>query len=94
MVNLLTGLVLIAQMDDVAWSDFWVLWGIAGIVLSVALGATLIRATNAEVRRLAEGAALDNPRWLSRQRRAATQYGINLLVLVSVVWAMVFRPTL
>jgi uncharacterized membrane protein len=93
-VNLLTGIVLIAQLDDVGWSDLWVVWGLTGVVLSVALGATLIRVTNAELRQLTANAALDNPQWDTRQRRVATLYAINLLLLLSVVWAMVFKPTL
>ncbi len=92
-VNLLTGLVLIAQMDDVAWSDAWVVWGLLGIALSVTLGATLIRATNADLRRLAADDALDDPRWSSRQRRAAILYVVNVVSLLSVVWAMIFKPT-
>jgi hypothetical protein len=31
---------------------------------------------------------------ITRQRRTATLPSINLLVLLSVVWAMVFKPTL
>jgi uncharacterized membrane protein len=93
-VVLLTGLLLVAQMDDASWSDFWVAWGLAGIAVSLALGGTLIRATNAELRRLAEGPTLDDPRWSALQRRAAILYGINLVLLLSVVWAMVFKPTL
>jgi uncharacterized membrane protein len=93
-VVLLTGLLLVAQMDDASWSDFWVAWGLAGIAVSLALGGTLIRATNAELRRLADGPTLDDPRWSALQRRAATLYGINLVLLLSVVWAMVFKPTL
>jgi len=92
-VNLLTGLVLIAQMDDVAWSDAWVVWGLLGIALSVTLGATLIRTTNADLRRLAADDALDDPRWSSRQRRAAMLYVVNVVSLLSVVWAMIFKPT-
>lgn len=94
-VVLLTGLVLVAQ-DDASLSDFWVVWGLTAVFLSLALGATLIRATNAELRRLATATTADNPRWPRLQRRAATLYGINLLLLLllSVVWAMVFKPTL
>lgn len=92
-VALLTGLVLVAQMD-LALSDLWVAWGLAGLLLSLALGATLIRATNAELRRLAADPGLDTPRWPAMQRRVATVYGINLLLLLSVLWAMVFKPTL
>jgi hypothetical protein len=55
---------------------------------------TLIRVTNAELRRLASDATPETPRWLALQRRAAILYGINLLLLLSVLWAMVFKPTL
>jgi hypothetical protein len=58
------------------------------------LGATLIRATNAKLIRLAADSAPGNPRWLTLNRRAARLYGINLTVLLSVAWAMVFQPTL
>jgi uncharacterized membrane protein len=92
-VVLLTGLVLVLQ-DDISFSEFWVVWGLTAVFLSLALGATLIRATNAELRRLATATTADNPRWPRLQRRAATLYGINLLLLLSVVWAMVFKPTL
>ena len=92
-LTLLTGLVRVEQID-VGYRTLWVAWGIAVIVLSLAIGATLIRATNAELRRLATDAPADNPRWPTLQRRAATLYGINLLLLLSAVWAMEFKPSL
>jgi uncharacterized membrane protein len=92
-VNLISGIVLITQMDDVAWNEMWVIWGLAGIVFSVLLGGTLIRATNAGLRELAAAPALDEAAWSRRQRQAAALYMVNLLVLLSVVWAMVFKPT-
>ncbi len=36
----------------------------------------------------------ESPRRGTLQRRAAALYGINLVLLLSVVWAMVFQPTL
>lgn len=92
--TLITGLVLIAQMDDVAWDDLWVLWGVGGMVVSVLLGATLIRATNADLRRLAASPGGLDPQWEARQRRIATLYGINVLLLLSILWVMIFKPTL
>jgi putative copper export protein len=91
-VVLVTGLVLVAEMH-LALTDLWVAWGLAAIVASLVVGATLIRATNAELRRLAMDSA-PSPRWLVLQRRIATLYGANLLLLLSAVWAMVFQPTL
>jgi hypothetical protein len=30
---------------------------------------------------------------LAGQRRAAVLYAINVLILLSIVWAMIFKPT-
>jgi uncharacterized membrane protein len=87
--TLLTGVVRVEQLG-VGYGTFWVAWGIVAILASIALGATLIRATNATLRRL----AADDPRWPSLLRRAATLYGVNLLLLLSALWAMEFKPTL
>ncbi|HEU4399220.1 MAG TPA: DUF2269 family protein [Actinomycetota bacterium] len=92
-LTLLTGLVRVEQID-VGYGTLWVVWGIAAIVASIALGASLIRATNATLLRLAADAALDDPRWPALLRRGATLYGINLLLLLSALWAMEFKPTL
>jgi hypothetical protein len=92
-LTLLTGLLRVEQID-VGYGSFWVVWGIAAVIGSLAIGATLIRATNAELRRVAADAPADDPRWPTMQRRAVTLYGINLLLLLSAVWAMEFKPTL
>ncbi len=92
-ITLLTGIVLVAQMDDVEWTDLWVIWGFAGIALSLGIGATAIRVNNAELRRIAGDGAGDEVQLSDRQRRAAILYGVNLVVLLSTVWAMVFKPT-
>jgi uncharacterized membrane protein len=92
-LTLLTGLVRVEQIN-VGYGTLWVVWGFAAVVLSIAIGATLIRTTNADLRRLAAAAAPGDPRWAALQRRAAILYGINLLLLLSAVWAMEFKPTL
>jgi uncharacterized membrane protein len=92
-LTLLTGLVRVEQID-VGYGTFWVVWGIVAVAGSLALGATMIRATNAALRALAAEAGPDNPRWVALQRRATTLFGVNLLLLVSAVWAMEFKPTL
>jgi uncharacterized membrane protein len=87
-LTLLTGVVRVEQIG-VGYGTFWVAWGIAAIVLSIALGATMIRATNAALRRL----AADDPQWPTLLRRAAILYAVNLLLLLSALWAMEFKPT-
>jgi hypothetical protein len=92
-VVLVSGLILVTQ-THAAWSASWVIWGIAGILASLVLGATLIRATNAELIQIAADTAPGTPRWLTLNRPAARLYGISLIVLLSVLRAMVFQPTL
>jgi putative copper export protein len=93
-VTLVTGILLVLQDDEVSWSDLWIWWGIAGMVISLGLGATLIRANNAELRQLTAEPPYDDRQVSTGQRRAALLYATNLLVLLSVLWAMVFQPTL
>jgi uncharacterized membrane protein len=93
-VTLVTGFVLIVGRD-IPVTTLWVSWGLIGLIASVALGGTLIRATQADLRRLTETRSNeDEPRRLARQRRAAVLYGLNLVILLSIVWATVFKPTL
>jgi uncharacterized membrane protein len=91
-LTLITGLLLVGQ-EDLAFSTLWVAWGLVGLFVSVILGATLIRATQADLRRLTESPSTDDARRLAGQRRAAVLYGINVLILLSIVWAMIFKPT-
>jgi uncharacterized membrane protein len=93
-----SGLTLIAGIVMIAVSGMgvplWVIWGLAAIVVSVAIGATLLRRANEEVRELVATAQPGDPRLSASQRRLAILNIINVLVLLSAVWAMVFKPTL
>jgi putative copper export protein len=91
--TLLTGVVRVEQLN-VGYGTLWVAWGLAAVALSLALGASLIRVTNAELRQVAADAGPDDPRWPPLQRRALVLFVVNLLLLLSAVWAMEFKPTL
>jgi uncharacterized membrane protein len=92
------GLTLIAGIVMIAVSGLgvplWIIWGFGAIILSVALGATLIRRAGEEISEMAARAEPGDPRLLALQRRLVTLNIINVLLLVSAVWAMVFKPTL
>jgi uncharacterized membrane protein len=92
-LTLITGILLVNE-HDLAFSTLWVAWGLVGLFVSVILGATLIRATHVDLRRVTEAAATDDRRRLARQRRAAVLYFINVLILLSIVWVMVVKPTI
>ncbi len=92
------GLTLIAGIVMIAVSGlgvpFWIIWGFAMIIVSVALGATVIRRAGEELSEVAATAEPGAPHLIALQRRLATLNIINVLLLLSAVWAMVFKPTL
>jgi uncharacterized membrane protein len=74
-------------------APLWVIWGFAAIIVSVALGVALIGRTSKELRETA-AAEPGGPRLSALQRRLTVLNSINVLVLLSAVWAMVFKPAL
>lgn len=70
----------------------WILWGLAALVVSATLGATVLRRA---VARLAERLESGREAEIARaRRRAAILQGANLALLASAAWAMVFKPAL
>lgn len=92
-LTLLAGIVTAARMG-VGFSTLWITWGFVAIFLSLALGASFIRITYGKLRELTRVPNLDATRVLALQRRLGVLNGLNLLLLLSAVWAMVFKPTL
>lgn len=91
-LTLLAGVVMVAVSGMGA--PFWVLWGFGAIIASIAFGATLVRRGNNDVQRIAAAANVDAPRLLAAQRRLLVCSAVNALILLSAVWAMVFKPDL
>jgi uncharacterized membrane protein len=91
-LTLLTGIVMLAVSN--LGAPLWVIWGLAAIVVSLALGIALIGPTNRRLRAAATAAAPDESRLNGLRRRLVMLNVINLLVLLSAVWAMVTKPGL
>ena len=73
--------------------ELWTVWGLAGVFGSVLLGATVLRRAGQELAALSSQAAPDASRMAVLRRRLARWGLINIVLLVSTVWAMVFKPT-
>ena len=71
----------------------WIAWGIVGFVFSGALtgaiGRTAGQFAEQPISDVAAGA-----RFAALRRRLVALNALNLLLLASIVWAMVFKPTL
>lgn len=91
-LTLIAGMVMLAVSRMGA--PLWVMWGFAAILISIALGATLIRRVGNELSRLAGNANPDASRVRGLQQRLTMLNIINVIVLISAVAAMVFKPTL
>jgi uncharacterized membrane protein len=73
-------------------NSLWIIWGFAAILLSVALGATLIRGTTQRLGALAAMPDGDRTGIAALQGRLIALSGLNILLLLSAVWAMVAKP--
>lgn len=91
-LTLLAGVALMA----ISRSGFtlWLGWGLAGVFGSVALGATVLRRETERVIELTSAETPDPGRLAAARRRLSVATLANILLLLSTVWAMVFKPTL
>jgi uncharacterized membrane protein len=72
--------------------SLWIIWGFGAIVLSFALGATLIRITTGRLSASTASPNSDGTQVAALQNRLAMLNALNILLLLSAVWAMVAKP--
>ncbi|HET7306932.1 MAG TPA: hypothetical protein VFK24_03825 [Gammaproteobacteria bacterium] len=87
--TLAAGIVMIAVSG--MGTPLWVIWGVAGLIASSLIGAIPLRRTG---QALAALHGKGGTRWLALRRRLTLLSTVNLLLLLSVIWAMVFKPVL
>jgi uncharacterized membrane protein len=92
-LTLIAGIVT-AILGGIRFDTLWILWGFAGVLGSALVGGVLIRRTAEELNRRAAGGSPDPSGLRALQSRLATLNLVNLLLLLSTVAAMVFKPTL
>lgn len=92
LVTLITGVVLMATLG--AGFAFWMVWGLAGVFGSVALGAVVVGRAGRELGERSSAERPDEARLRTLRRRVAVGAVLNIVLLFSTVWAMVFKPTL
>ena len=90
-LTLLTGIAAVVS-GHLSFGSLWVSWGFVAVVLSLALGASLIRITTEKL--VAAATAGDAGPMAQQQRKLALWNAMNLLLLISTVGMMVFKPTL
>jgi uncharacterized membrane protein len=83
-----------AGQFGIPFTDLWIVWGLIGFVAFILLGVVALGRTGAELGALARTAGPNDPRVAALRQRIAVLGWLSLLVLLSVIWAMVFKPTL
>lgn len=74
------------------FTSAWIVWGIVGFVLSIAIGVVAVGRAASGLADLAQRVALGDPRVAAARRRLIALNVANILLLLSIVWAMVFKP--
>jgi uncharacterized membrane protein len=72
----------------------WIIWGFLVILLSFGMTATVTRSTAQRLGALAAGPSGDGAQIAALQRRLWMLTALNILLLLSAVWAMVSKPSL
>lgn len=91
-VTLLAGGTLVWSMG--LGMPVWVVWGLVGFFGSMAIGAFLMQRAGRELSLLSAAPQPDHARMANLRRRLSTLGILNIIVLLSTVWAMVFKPML
>lgn len=92
-VTLIAGIVMVVD-SGIGFDTLWIVWGLVGVVVSMGLGATVLRKAGEQLNELAPTAEPGDPRVVALQSQLRVTGLFNLLLLVSVVAMMVFKPTL
>jgi uncharacterized membrane protein len=72
----------------------WIIWGFLVVLLSFGMTATFTRSTAQRLGALAASPDSDRAQIVALQRRLSLLTALNILLLLSAVWAMVSKPTL
>jgi uncharacterized membrane protein len=94
MVILLIAGLWMAGQFGIPFTDLWIVWGLVGFVLFILLGVVGLGRTGTELGQVARTAGANDPRVGALRQRMALLGWLSLLVLLSVIWAMVLKPTL
>jgi uncharacterized membrane protein len=93
LVTLLAGLAT-AGVARFPFSTPWIVWGIVGFFISIAVGVVAVSRAAGELATVARTVPPGDDRLDAARRRVIALNAINLLLLASIVWAMVFKPAL
>jgi len=93
LVTLIAGIVMVDNAG-LSFGTLWIAWGLVGIVVTIVLGVTVIRSSGERLGKLAATTGPGDAQVASLQRRLRSLNYLMLILLLSIVFAMVFKPTI
>lgn len=89
---LLAGIAMVITAK-ISWSTPWVIWGLMGIVIHMVLGFAVLAKNSERIAQLAVSPNPDRTQLAAAVKKQKTAATIYVLIMASVVWAMVAKPT-
>lgn len=89
--TLVTGVLMVVTTDGLSFGDPWILIGLAGIAITLAIGLGVITPTGKKLGEASQATPPDGAAIASLSRRITTLTIVNIVILFFVVWAMVIK---
>jgi putative membrane protein len=90
-VTLITGIGMV-QVNDLSFGLTWIIWGITGMIASFIIGAVFTGGAALKLGQRAARGEIDAAGIAAAQHRIYMFAMINIIVLLSVIYAMVAKP--
>jgi uncharacterized membrane protein len=91
-IALLAGIVMVITAK-IGFMTLWIMWGFGGFALHLILGGTVLRRNGMELGRLAAASTVDSAALAAALKKQQTMALVYVLSMLSVIWAMVAKPT-
>src|ERR671922_2052761 len=91
-ILLLSGIAMMINAD-LPWDQNWIVFGLIAFALSFVVGAAFLGPEGGRIAALIEREGHDSPAALARIRRILLISRCELVILLTVIWSMVVKPT-
>ena len=91
-VTLIAGIVMVLDTDAIAFSDAWISIGFAGIILTALIGPLRIEPAAERLAESIQANGIEAQETVAIQQQVRMWSMIDLVILLVVTWAMIYRP--
>ena len=92
--TLLAGIVMVLDAEFIEFSQAWISIGFLGIIASLGIGHGVITGSTKKLRTVIDAQGPEAAEANALRQRIAMFSMLDLLILVIVIWAMVYKPGL